>query len=585
MDESKLMAENREYIVFTGKTGGVDVTNALVSAAEQEASVLFIVSTYGHIKSGVIVATDSNIWLKEQPSLAEKESNKNCPQCCAYSCRKRDMINLDLAVINVKIADAVSFVVSGINGVKWFMERSKSLRLRVYHSIPSCVPASSPELEWTAFVFGKNEVEELSGEDNVLALGEVMDYKRVLSGDRVLKAMVDTALKRGLRVEGHIPTLKGHELSEYVSWGITSDHTLMNPERITERIYRGVFVMLQLKSITDENIRTVMNFKDRSAVLLVTDDVEPSMIKYGHISTTVKKAVEKGMPAMEAIASASIRPAHYLNLNNIGLIAPGYKADFLVVKDLIDFPPEEVYIGGELVAEKGVFLKTSPVMEYEKFQAARSGCSVTDTPIAGTAIPLLKPDLQISKEDNTICNCNAVVIENDDNSLTGLEKININLLKGYPDFKRHKDIALIGVFARNGKSGNVGIVKNLGLNNGAYASTFEHDSHNLMIVGRGIDDMLKASQVVSGMGGGIAVVKNGSVLAELPLPVMGILSDHNYKEVAKRLTLIENTLKSLGMSHKRPFLLLSVLCLSVSPYFKFSNKGIVDTENRKLMEN
>ena len=464
--------------------------------------------------------------------------------------------------------------VSGINGVKWFMERSKSLRLRVYHSIPSCVPASSPELEWTAFVFGKNEVEELSREDNVLALGEVMDYKRVLSGDRALKAMVNAALKRGLRVEGHIPTLKGRELSEYVSWGITSDHTLMNPERITERISRGVFVMLQLKSITDENIRTVMNFKDRSAVLLVTDDVEPSMIKYGHISTIVKKAVEKGMPAMEAIASASIRPAHYLNLNDIGLIAPGYKADFLVVKDLTDFPPEEVYIGGELVAEKGIFLKT-----------AGAGSPVADTPAAGTAIPVSKPDLQIGEEGNTICNCNAVVVENDDNSLTSLEKININLLKGYPDFKRHKDIALIGVFARNGKSGNVGIVKNLGLENGAYASTFEHDSHNLMIVGRGIDDMLKASQVVSEMGGGIAVVKNSSVLAELPLPVMGILSDHNFKEVADSLALIENTLKSLGMSHKRPFLLLSVLCLSVSPYFKFSDKGIVDTENRKLMEN
>jgi len=463
--------------------------------------------------------------------------------------------------------------VSGIEGIKWFMKRAEKLKLRVYHSIPSCVPASSPELEWTAFRFGGKEVEILAEEENVLALGEVMDYKRVLSEDRVLKSMVDTALVRGLRVEGHIPTLNGNELSEYLAWGITSDHTLMNPKRIIERISRGVFVMLQLKSITEENIKTIMQLKDRSSVLLVTDDIEPSMLKKGHLSTIVKEAVQKGMNKLEALASASIRPARYLNLKDIGLIAPGYKADFLLMKDLLDFPPDEVYIGGKIAAKKGVLLNSSLIIKESKI-------NFTIPP------PVSKSQLKLKtgKNENGKILLSAVVVENNENSLTGLEKLSLELVNGFPDFKKRNDISLVCVFARNGKAKNLGIVKNLGLKYGAYASTFEHDSHNLMIVGRDIDDMVTASKVVYKMEGGIAVVKNGSCMAKLPLPVLGILSDHHYREVADNLASVENSLKNLGMTHKRPFLLLSVLCLSVSPYFKFTDKGIVDTENRMLLK-
>ncbi len=470
--------------------------------------------------------------------------------------------------------------VSGVAGVKWFMKEGNSLKLRVFHAIPSCVPASSPKLEWTAHVFGRTEVEELAKEKNVIALGEVMDYRRVLANDESLRAMVDTALRYGLRVEGHIPTLSGYELSRYLSWGITSDHTLMTPDRIRERITRGVYVMLQMKSITEQNIETVMSLGDRSHILIVTDDVEPSMLVKGHLSSVVRRAIGEGMPPAEAIASASLRPARYLGLRNIGIIAPGYMADFLLIDDLREIKPKEVYIGGELVAQNGGFLGESNWSESGKSPTAflpdiSRADFILDESVYGMA-DRKKPEGKIPFY--------AVGVENEENSLTSLTEVYVRVKDGYPEFVEGEDIAFVGVFARNGKSKNLGFIKGLGLRGGAYASTFQHDSHNLMILGRSIDDMLMAGRVVKEMGGGVVVVKNEQVIAGLPLPVMGILSDRNYKEVAVRLEDVENALCSLGVKHKRPFLFLSVLCLSVSPYFKFSDRGIIDTEKRELIK-
>ncbi len=465
--------------------------------------------------------------------------------------------------------------VSGVRGVKWFIHQTSFLNLRVYHAIPSCVPASSPELEWTAHTFGESEVKELIGSDNVIALGEVMDYRRVLAGDKTLKAMVDTALNHGLRVEGHIPTLSGSELSRYISWGITSDHTLMTPDRIRERIRRGVYVMLQMKSLTEENIEAVMSLKDRSAILLVTDDVEPSMLDEGHLSSVVRGAVEKGMPLLEAIASASVRPARYLGLRNFGLIAPGYQADFLIMDDLTNFKPSEVYIGGKLVARNGTCLGEFTKRDFSHFPTA--------------LLPELSiEDFALKTEDFSKCRDGgfgfyAVTVENDENSLTSLERICVRFKDGFPAFGENSDLAFVGVFARNGRSKSLGFIKNLGLRDGAYASTFQHDSHNLLVLGRSVEDMVVAARAVREMGGGIVVVRNRDVIARLPLAVMGILSDSDYRAVSRNLAAVEKSLKLLGIRHKRPFLFLSVLCLSVSPYFKFSDRGIIDTEKRALV--
>jgi adenine deaminase len=461
----------------------------------------------------------------------------------------------------------------GVAGVQWMLKASKDLPLRIYHSIPSCIPATKPEMEWTRNVFTAKTIQELSSEPMVLALGEVMDYGGLLGDNSRLQEITQTARKIGLRLEGHIPTLKGVALSEYLSYGVSSDHTLTRPEKILEQISKGVAVMLQTKSITRENIQLVNSLADRSQILLVTDDLEPFALQNGHLSQIVSLAVKAGMPELEAIASATIRPARYLGLHDLGGIAPGYQADFMIAEKSTEYPPLEVYVSGRKVAKNG---KLS-----EKHLP-----DLPPTPM-GDQIPgpFSKEDFRVVPE--TISReqviANAVVIKNDANTLTGLERIPVEVNTGFPEFSEGDGLALVAVFARSGSSSNVGILKNSGLRSGAFASSVAHDSHNLLVVGRDVGSMVTAANAAHQMEGGMVVSDGADVLARLPLPILGLLSDKPIEFIAEESQNVTNSLRSLGMVHKRPLIILTMIALSVSPYFKFTDKGVVDTEERKLL--
>ncbi len=243
--------------------------------------------------------------------------------------------------------------VAGEQGVRWMFAASRNLPLKIYHSIPSCIPATDPEYEWTAQVFDADVITRLADDPSVIALGEVMDYRGLMGDNERLQAIVRAAWQAGLMVEGHIPSLRGPALSEYLEHGVGSDHTQADPEKIEEQLSKGLAVMLQTKSITADNMATVMNLPDRSRVFLVTDDIEPSLLIGGHLSRIVQLAIQHGLPPLEAWASASIRPARYMGLRNVGGIAPGFRADFVLMRDLAEFPPEAVYVGGERIAQQG----------------------------------------------------------------------------------------------------------------------------------------------------------------------------------------------------------------------------------------
>ncbi len=463
--------------------------------------------------------------------------------------------------------------VAGEAGVRWMMRASEGLPLRVYHAIPSCVPATSPDLEWTAQAFDAGVVRRLAGEPSVIALGEMMDYRGVLSDEGRKREMVEVAHEVGLRTEGHIPTLHGPELSAYLSLGISSDHTLTHPAKIQEQLSKGVAVMLQMKSLLPENTATVNGLPDRSRILLVTDDIEPSLLSEGHLSMIVQKAIEASMPPLEALASASQRPARYLGLRDLGAIAPGYRADFLVMDDVSAFPPREVFVDGQVVATDGATL-TRGWPDLPPLP--------TTPPVPG---PLVPDDFRLIRDAGSTLEvtANAVVIQNDVNSLTDLEQIPIRVEGGHAVFADEAPLALAAVFARDGSSHAVGVVKNLGLRAGAFASSLAHDSHNLLVVGRNAQAMSAAAEGVYRMGGGVTVARDSEIVARLALPIMGLLSDDPPAEVARDFAAVEEALRTLGMRHQRPFLLLSVMSLSVSPCFKFTDKGIVDTEGRCLL--
>jgi len=480
--------------------------------------------------------------------------------------------------------------VAGEAGVRWMIEASRGLPLDVKIALPSCVPATSPELEWTAAVFDEGVVERLSALPEVMALGEVMDYRRVLAEGAktggaaeesaagrsvVLTSMMKAARGRGLLVEGHVPTLRGTELSEYLFHGVGSDHTLSSPEKLLEQYSKGVAVMLQAKSLVPEVTAAVNSLADRSRILLVTDDTEPSLLEKGHLSSIVEAAVAAGMGLPEAVASATIRPARYLGLDRgaekRGAIAPGWRADYLVLGPEDSFPPAEVRVRGRFVAARGTPFSLPPASEVAVPAAAS---------LPG---PFAPEDFRLAPGGAKSGLARAVRVENLNNSLTRLEELRLPLADGFPVWPEGEDLAAAAVFARNGSSRSVALVKNLGLGRGAYASSFAHDSHNLLVVGRSPEEMTLAANTVVSRGGGVAVAETGRIAAFLPLPVLGLLSDEPFRDTARGLERVEDALEKLGMKRKRPFLILSLLALSVSPYAKLTDRGVVDTESRRIL--
>jgi adenine deaminase len=468
--------------------------------------------------------------------------------------------------------------VAGEEGVRWMIRCSQGLALRIYQAIPSCVPATSPDLEWTAVRMDAAAVRRLADEPSVIALGEVMDYVRVLMREPEMAAMVAAAREKGLLVEGHIPTLRGRGLSDYLAWGIGSDHTLTSPDKIREEIAKGVAVMLQDKSIRNDTMAAVAGLADRSRVMLVTDDTEPPLLREGHLSRMVTKAIAEGLDPVEAWACATIRPARYLGLRDQGMVAPGFLADFVVLDGPAAFPPREVYVGGELVASSGRF----------GGRAAGAGPAAPQAPRApGVPGPFASTDFQPFPQPLPAgLTAAVVVVETEWNSLTGLEKVAVPQEAGrYAAGGTLWDpgLAVVSVIARDNSSRSTGLVRNLGLVEGAYAASFAHDSHNLIVVGRDAASMALAANEVGRIGGGLVLVSGGRVSATLRLPILGLISDEPVDTLARELDALEAALARQGMKRPRPFLMLSLLALSVSPRYKFSDRGIVDVEARALI--
>jgi adenine deaminase len=464
--------------------------------------------------------------------------------------------------------------VAGEAGIAWMVQAGNDTPMRIFHALPSCVPATSPEIESTAQVFGAAEIERMLALPRVIALGEVMDYRGLLGQSPRLPPLVAAARRTGVRIEGHIPTLTGMELSEYLSHGVQSDHTLTFPAKILEQLSKGVTVMLQAKSLTPENMACVNGLADRNGIVLVTDDVEPNLLREGHLTRMIGLAVKSGLAPIEALASATIRPARYMGLHDLGGIAPGYLADFIVLDDLAAFPPRQVWVGGRRMAVNGKALDipvpaARPLPEFPALPG----------PLTAADFRLL-PDAPAGRQQRT---ANAVVVVNQTNSITRLEPVPVTVEDGFARFAEGDGLSLVAVFARRGGARSVGVIKNVGIDVGAAASSMAHDSHNLLVVGRDVAAMARAANAVFEMGGGVAVDDGLGVVAGLHLPVFSLISDEHAETVAAELDAVELALRGLGMKSQRPFLQLSLLALSVSPYYKFSDKGVVDTEARALL--
>ncbi len=472
--------------------------------------------------------------------------------------------------------------VLGAAGIRWMLEASRGLPQRMYSAVSSCVPATSVDIETPNASISPAEVTELAREPEVIALGEVMDYQGLVAGDTHLRAMVAAARLAGLSVEGHVPSLTGPPLSRYVAHGVRSDHTLASPAKLLEELRKGLWVMIQEKSLTAEVVETIMALPDRSRVLLITDDVMPNRLLTGHMSRLVNSAVELGWPVHDALASATLRPATYLGLHYLGLLAPGAHADFLVTDGLAAFPPLEVHVSGRLVARAGetvvaceaVDAGPSTALERELFEARN---------VDPAALRFGGP--QHREGEQTVSA--RVIGVNQVNSFTTISERSVELRDGVPV---DPDLALACVVPRAALRQGAGnyepvvcLVAGTGLRRGGYASSFSHDSHNVFLFGRDTEALRSSLDAVAATAGGMAFT-DGPETTLLPLPLAGLLSDDPVTVVGAKFDALEQALRGAGMSVKTPVLLLTLLPLSVSPDFKVTDKGIVDVQARRIVQ-
>ena len=454
--------------------------------------------------------------------------------------------------------------VLGTRGVTYTLQASEHLPLRVFVAIPSCVPATSAEFETALGHISVDDVRTLAREPRVLALGEVMDYQGLAAGITELPALITAAQQAGLLIEGHTPTLGGTVLSDYTAHGILSDHTLSTPAKLHEQLTKGYTVMLQEKSLSREVVQAVLDLPDRSRVLLVTDDVMPNRLPGGHLSRLVNLAVSLGWPLEDAVAAASLRPAAYLGLRHLGLLAPGRQADFCVLEEQGGFQVQSTYVAGVKVAEAGRCL-TSPVEI-----AAPSGGEITR---ALVTLPELTFEVPDGSHLTHVIHCN------ERNTFTELARETVEFRDGWP-----VDPALnvVTVFTRQGHSPpGRALLRGFKLRSGAFASSLAHDSHNLLGVGRDAADLMTALHTIQAQGG--MAFAHGSEVIHLPLEVAGLVSARPLKEVAERFDAIETALRRYGVTHLNPVLFLTILPLTVSPSVKVSDRGLVDVERRALL--
>lgn len=461
--------------------------------------------------------------------------------------------------------------VFGLEGVLKLIEISKNLPLTIFYQIPSCVPAS--EFEDTPNKLSVAEWTRLMEEESVIAVGEVMSYNKLLSRDKELLKLMKLAKERNLIIEGHCPRLKGKELSLYAYLGPNSDHTQMTPELIIERVRKGVFIEIQEKSLTEDVIETLKKLPT-GTYAFVTDDVDAAKLVYeGHLDHILRKALKLGLEPEKAFYAATLAPANRMRLYDRGALTPGKIADVIVVSDLEQLDVVKVFKGGKLIYTKDRGFLVNKV-SYASAIPGKFLSSIEPLKISSKILEVKAPISHGGIDVNVI-----EVLPH--TTFTKRRKETVKVFNNKVLWE-NTSLALVAVFNRYGyERYALGFVKGAILKKGAIATTYAHDSHNLLVLGRSVNDMVKAANYVVKGQGGLAVVCNNRLLAYQKLPVGGIMSLDSSEKVAKNIALIRETLYSLGYEHFDPIKSISTLTLTVSPELKITPRGLFDVvENR-----
>ena len=456
--------------------------------------------------------------------------------------------------------------VCGEEGLKYMIEAGKRTALDIKFELPSCVPATP--FENAGAVLGAAEIEGLISNPDFVGLGEFMNFPGVIGTDDDVMGKIIAAKKAGKWIDGHGSGLSDKALNAYVSAGILGDHECSTVEEMKERLDRGMYVLLRQGSAC-HNLRTLLQGvtpANSRRCLLCSDDRQPkTILAEGHLDDHLRICVEEGLDAVTAIRMATLNAAECFDLKDRGAIAPGYRADIVLLDELTKFRVNRVFVEGKLVAEDGKYLP-----EVEKYDISSVKGSVV---LKDFSKDKFQMHLKSNKVNVIGILPGGVVTE----KLTAEIELDEN---GEFVWNPDQDIVKVAVLERHKGTGNVacGFLKGYGIKEGAVALSIAHDSHNLIVVGVNDDEMEFAVNSLVAQEGGIVLVKNGQVVESMPMPIAGLMSDMSGEWVDEKLTSIhEKAYSELGICGSvEPVMTLCFMSLIVIPELKLTDTGLFD---------
>lgn len=465
--------------------------------------------------------------------------------------------------------------VCGSEGIQFMLDASENLPLTVYVMVPSCVPAT--RFDESGACLEAEDIEPFYAHPRVLGLAEMMDYFSVIHQDESVMKKIAGARKHGLTINGHAPLLSGRDLDKYIAAGIRDDHECSSAQEAIERIKKGQRVMIR-QGTAARNLEGLLPlFEEPFAhrCLLVTDDKHPAdLIAHGHIDSIIKSAAEHGKSAITGIRMATIWAAENFGLKEVGAVAPGYQADILVLDDLDSVSVKDVYCKGKKVVSDGEGISfENPTVDKEMKEHICHSFHLD---------PLSEKDFHIEQTGTA----KSRVIGLIKNQLLTEEKIeDIDFAKNN-GIDIDRDILKLAVVERHSATGHIGLgfIQGIGLQKGAIAASVSHDSHNLIVIGTNEKDMAFAANRIRELGGGMIVVNEEAVIAQMPLPYAGLMTDVSAQEAAEQNEAVRSSVYCLGVPEDiEPFMTMAFVSLSVIPHIKMTTKGLIDVDRQELV--
>lgn len=455
--------------------------------------------------------------------------------------------------------------VLGTTGIRYFLDCAMETIMDLRVQLSSCVPAT--HLETSGARITAEDLAPFMGHPKGIGLAEFMNYPGVLFHDP--ECLDKLALFAGHHIDGHAPLLRGSDLNGYLAAGIRTDHETTTAEEALEKLSKGMHILIREGSVSKDLHALIPIITERNApfLALCTDDRNPlDIAEEGHLDFMIRTAIAHGAPPLAVYRAASISAAKAFRLHDRGLIAPGWRADLVVLKDLEACDVADVISAGRVV-DDAIFATRRPIHPVGFNSVKSRQLAAADFRISGSgkATPVIGVDAG--------------------KIITRRLAMDLPAATNAVSRDLAQDAVKVAVVERHGINGNIGcaFVHGFGLKHGAIGSTVGHDSHNICVVGASDEDMAAAVNRLIALQGGFVVVRDGKVLAELALPIAGLMSDQDFEHVHEALIPLRAAAKSLGTTLPEPFLQVAFLPLPVIPHLKISDRGLVDVDRFELV--